>query len=564
MSVTEVQPQGSGPLSTLRRQVIVAMAVMLSPLLIMGGMRVLAERAEARELRFQELLDHSRDRLVSIESTLGRTRLALRMLAVDDRRLSCFEISERLIPLDLPPRNILRFDADGVVTCHLVGNDLVGQPMPDLEWNELLRKGMGLLESSEKPGMALGEPAVHMLHTQFDAAGTFEGSLAFSVGLESIAEQMSPGTAAGSMTHNLVLADGTVIGSDVLSAVPAEWLTSELMMERQLKHMTLPQGRRLDVVLQPLSSSGLWMLTATAEPQKQRSSAIAAFVVPVLAYLAALLAVSWIVDAMVLRWLERLRQRISDLRRTGDFTPLAPELSSSPTEFRQLAEAFDDLTDRVAVHEGELQGALSRMRSAFRETHHRVKNNLQVMLSMLKLQGRGEALPETQKALRIAAHRVAMMAAVHHALLNEASLETVEATDLFNAICDQIHEQQGWFEGGRLVVPEVEPGALPADFAVPLAMFVLEAFNQLCKPSEGETPRDLRLNFSQEGELGQLVLGCDADPLEESTIETSEPGFFLGAFARQIGGSVTQLTDEPGKILISLEFPIDPLASDGS
>lgn len=560
MSDAEVQPQGSGPLSTLRRQVIVAMALMLSPLLILGGVRVVAERAEAREDRFQELLDNSRDRLVDIESTLGRTRLALRMIAVDDRRLSCSEIAERLIPLDLPPRNILRFDADGNVTCHLIGNDLIGQPMPSPEWNEQLRKGLDLLEASDRAGMALGEPAVYTLHSQYDAAGTFEGTLAFSVGLESITQRMAPGTAAGALKHNLVLADGTVVGSDVLGSVPAEWLTSEAVLERQLKQITLPQGRRLDIVLQPLSSNGLWMLSATTAPQRQRTSAVAAFVVPVLAYLAALLAVSWIVDAMVLRWLERLRLRISDLRRTGDFAPLAPELSSSPAEFRQLAEAFDELTERVAVNETDLQGALTRMRSAFRETHHRVKNNLQVMLSMLKLQGRGEALPETQKALRIASHRVAMMAAVHHSLLNEASLETVEATDLFNAICDQIHEQQGWFEGGRLVVPEIEPGPLPADFAVPLAMFVLEAFNLLCKPSEGETPRDLRLNYSQEGETGCLILGCDADPLEASSVELSEPGFFLGAFARQIGGSVTKMTDDPGKVLISLHFPMEPLS----
>lgn len=316
MSEVEVQPQGSGFLSTLRRQVIVAMALMLSPLLIMGGIRVLAERAEAREDRFQELLDNSRDRLVDIESTLGRTRLALRMIAVDDRRLSCSEIAERLIPLDLPPRNILRFDADGIVTCHLIGNDLVGQPMPSAEWNDMLRKGLDLLESSDKPGMALGEPAIQMLHAQFDTDGTFQGSLAFSVGLESIAQRMSPGTAAGALKHNLVLADGSVVGSDVLDAVPPEWLTSEAVMQRQLKQMTLPQGRRMDIVLQPLSSDGLWMLSATTAPQRQRTSSIAAFVVPVLAYLAALLAVSWIVDAMVLRWLERLRLRISDLRRS--------------------------------------------------------------------------------------------------------------------------------------------------------------------------------------------------------------------------------------------------------
>lgn len=557
MSETNGASQGLRPLATLRRQVIVAMAIVLSPLLFMGGLRVIAERGEAQEERFQELLDNSRDRVVEVESALGRARLALRMLALDDRRPSCSEIAERLAKLDLPPRNILRFDTEGRVTCHHVGDDLIGEPMPSEEWNELLRKGLDLVESSRYPGMALGDPAIYMLHAQLNEEGIFAGSVAVTIGLRSIAQNMSPGTAAAALKNNLVLQDGTVIGSDVIQSVPQDWLTSEAVIRRELRQLTLPQGRRLDIVLQQLSSEGVWMLSASSAPHRQRGAALVAFIVPILIYLAALLAASWIADAMVLRWLERLRLRISDLRRSGDFAPLAPDLTTAPAEFQQLAEAFDELTHRVTVNETELNGALARMRSAFRETHHRVKNNLQIMLSMLKLQGRGEVVPETQQALRVAAHRVAMMAAVHHSLLNEADLQSVDANDLFSAICDQIHEQQGWFDGARHVMPDVESGPLPADFAIPLAMFVLEAFNMLCKPRpDEEIPGDLRLVFTREGDTGRLQLSCVAEPDTDGKSKPIDPGFFLGAFARQIGGAVTQLEDQADRLVLELTFPL--------
>lgn len=491
---------------------------------------------------------------------LGQTRLALRLVAKDESRPDCSAIGQRIETLELPVANIIRFDAEGYVTCHHIGEDLIGLPMPSLEWNDQLRKGRDLLEASDQPGMALGGPRLFILRAQSGADGSFAGSVAFSIDLNALSRRMIPGTSAAAMLHHFVLSDGTVIGSDSLQALPQEWVSNEAVLERRPRNLTLPQGRRADLVVQPLSAEGVWLMTASPAQLRDRPSIVIAFVVPVLVYLAALLAASWIVDSMVLRWLERIRMRISDFRRSGKLVPISPDLSHAPGEFQHLGEAFDDLAQRVTANEGELQGALLKMRGAFRETHHRVKNNLQVMLSMLKLQGRGEALPETQQALRVAAHRVGMMAAVHHTLLNEVDLETVDAGELFHAICNQIDEQQGWFEGARHVVPDVEPVPLPADFAVPLAMFVLEAFNLLCRMPEESEGRDLLLSFTASEGAGQLTLTCAGGNSDSDPQTTIDPGFFLGAFARQIGGSVHQQAGKPGKVVLVLEFPLSPAA----
>ncbi|MFN7055983.1 sensor histidine kinase [Hyphomonas sp.] len=560
VSSPEARPAG-GVLSTLRRQVIFAMALSLSPLLLMGGMRVMAEQADGRAQRSQELLDLSGDRIVSIESLLGQARLTLRLIAKDDLRPGCALIGQRIEALELPVSNVIRFDAEGVVTCHLIGEDLIGEPMPSADWNAQLRRGRDFVEASDQPGMALGEPRLFMLRGQSDPDGTFAGSVAFSVDLEGLLKRFAPTPAAGLAMHHFVLADGSVIGSDSIERLPPDWLLTEAVMERRSRSLALSPGRAADVVVQPLSAEGVWLMTVSpVQARPQSIQLIVAFVVPVLVYLAALLAASWIVDSMVLRWLERIRLRISEFRRSGQLAPIAPDLTHASGEFQNLGEAFDELAQRVTANEAELQSALLRMRGAFRETHHRVKNNLQVMLSMLKLQGRGEALPETQDALRVAAHRVGMMAAVHHALLDEAHLETVDAGDLFHAICTQIDEQQGWFEGVRHVVPEVESVPLPADFAVPLAMFVLEAFNLLCRSPGEEDSRDLHLGFERpDGVTGRLTLTCKAGG---ATAEASaDPGFFLGAFARQLGGSVQQISDNPGEIVLLLEFPLQPETS---
>ena len=543
---------------SLRWQVIGAMALALSPLLVLGAMRVSGEREEARQAKYQELVETSREGQSGVDAVLAGTRIALNLMAVDDRMPTCTQIGNRLSGLNLPFRNVFRFNAEGKVTCFFAGENLVGQPMPDLGWNDQLRKGMKTIESSRFDGLALGDPVIWMLHSVANEAGEFEGSVAVTVSIEALAKSL-PETASPGLRQGIVLVDGDVLGSGIVERIPVEWLTSEAILERTARQLRLPQGGRVDVVVMPLATDNLWILTPSSTPRNSRIETVVALTIPILAFLAALLTATWIMDTLVLRWLERLRLRISDLRRSAEYTPLANDLARAPAELQQLARAFDDLTESVTVHESDLRQALTRMKGAFRETHHRVKNNLQVMLSMLKLQGRSEVQPETQVALRIAAQRVAMMAAVHHSLLNESHIETVEASELFDAICKQIHERQGWEEESRHLVPDVEDVLLPSDIAVPMAMFVQEAFDHLC-PATGDSGviRDLSLEFRHENGHARLRMSCGRDPsAKDEATRTRDTNIFLAAFARQMGGSVEDLGEDPDNVIIELTFPIE-------
>lgn len=540
---------------SLRVQVISAMAVVLSPLLFMGATQAWAAQRDTRELRYLALQQGAQDRLREAESIFVRARMVMRMLATEDEKPSCAEIDRRLAPLELPIRNILRFNYDGLVVCHQVGDNLTGAPMPVAEWNERLRRGIESIEEAGQPGMALGDPAIYLLRRQTNDEGGFMGALALTLSIEDIALRMSGGSSHGNLTLALVTGDGRTVGSNMIKSVPRDWLSETTMLDRRLHRITTEQGMALDVVLFPLSVDGLWIMIWDPAPPA-RMQVMFAFLVPILAYLASLLAASWIADAMVLRWLERIRVRISDMRGSGLYVPLAHEVRRAPAEMQQLVEAFDDLTSRVSTHEADLNRALNQMKAAFREIHHRVKNNLQVMLSMLKLQGRGEPLPQTQSALKVAARRVAMMAAVHHTLLNEGDLDAVEALDLFNAVGSQIDEQLGWTEGGRQVHLDISPCSLPADFAVPLGMFVLEAIGLLCPELDEEANQDVLLRFSVDNGDAQLTLSCGAAGDDDQVEMGRDTHMFLSAFARQVGGTVAVDGESAEKITIQLNFSI--------
>lgn len=541
---------------SLRLQVIYAMAFVLSPLLIMGAINAWSEQRFSQQVRFHELQQSAQDRFRQTDAMLVRSRTALRMIAVENANLSCSDIAHRMAILDMPLRNTVRFDAEGIVTCSEVGEGVVGTPMVELDWNDRMRKGVETIEISGRRSRALGDPAIFLLHRVNDQQGNFAGSIALSMSLVDIAARIAEGSESSTQTTALVVRGGEVIGSNIVASVPAEWTSEGATLNQKTYRLNPDQGPPLDVVLLPLRTDGLWLMVGAPSPP-QRTESILAFLVPILAYLAALLAASWIADAMVLRWLERIRIRIQDMRSSARYMPLTPDLSRAPREMQQVAEAFDDLTSRVTTHETEMQRALLQMKAAFREVHHRVKNNLQVMLSMLKLQGRGEALPETQAALKVAAHRVAMMAAVHHTLLNEGDLDSVEALDLFNAICNQVDEQKGWVEGGRHIIPDVTPGPLPADMAVPLGMFVLEAVGLLC-PDDDEA--DVVLHFDRNNGDCLLKLTCGNDSENGNGEIDRDTSLFLSAFARQIGGTVSVDSSADSEITIALEFSVNETA----
>ena len=326
---------------SLRLQVIAAMAIVLSPLLVMGGIHAWSEQKFSEKLRFHEIQQTAQDRYRQTDAMLVRSRTALRMIAVENTDLSCSEIASRTAVLDMPLRNTVRFDADGIVTCSDVGEDVIGTPMVELDWHERMRKGVETVEVSGRRSRALGDPAIFLLHRVNDEQGNFAGSVALSMSLIDIADRIAEAFDPSTTTTALVVRGGDVIGSNIVSSVPPEWTSDGATLNQNTYRLRPDQGPPLDVVLLPLRTDGLWLMVGSPAPP-QRVEVILAFLVPILAYLAALLAASWIADAMVLRWLERIRLRILDMRSSAKYALLAPELSRAP---RKTLDSDDKLID---------------------------------------------------------------------------------------------------------------------------------------------------------------------------------------------------------------------------
>jgi two-component sensor histidine kinase len=133
---------------------------------------------------------------------------------------------------------------------------------------------------------------------------------------------------------------------------------------------------------------------------------------PIIMWIAAAI-IGWvIVDRFLLRPLGTMHKAVSAYQ-PGDRSLDLPSLSTPAQEIAALGSAFDRATRTVARHEAELEAAVERQKRLVREVHHRVKNNLQVVASLLNLHARGVTNEDVASAYASIQRRVDALAVVH-------------------------------------------------------------------------------------------------------------------------------------------------------
>lgn len=124
-------------------------------------------------------------------------------------------------------------------------------------------------------------------------------------------------------------------------------------------------------------------------------------------------AIGWgIVHRLLLKPLVQMQRAVAAYQ-PGDRHLDLPSLSTPAREIGELGLAFDRVTQTVARHEAELEAGIERQKRLVREVHHRVKNNLQVVASLLNLHARGAENEDVAKAYASIQRRVDALAVVH-------------------------------------------------------------------------------------------------------------------------------------------------------
>jgi len=267
------------------------------------------------------------------------------------------------------------------------------------------------------------------------------------------------------------------------------------------------------------------------------------------------------VDRLVIRHVRELR---GQMRRFAlGRREVAPDvLTDAPAEIADVSQTFHNLARILIRDEAELEASLQEKTVLLKEIHHRVKNNLQLIASIMNMQIRQVKEPGARRVLKSVQDRVASLATIHRNLYQAETLSAVQADQLLGDIVSQM-TMMSVAPGSNLnIQTDFAPVTLYPDQAVPVSLLATEALTNAVKyastPADG-SQRWIRLTL-RDNKDGTATLEIENsqgfEPPERA--EGDPPGIgakLIAAFAGQLD-SAAEITCTDGAYRLSVRFEV--------
>ncbi|MCR9124655.1 MAG: sensor histidine kinase [Rhodobacteraceae bacterium] len=215
----------------------------------------------------------------------------------------------------------------------------------------------------------------------------------------------------------------------------------------------------------------------------------------------------------------------------------------APTEIRRIHELFQQMTAAILHDEAQLEDSVREKNVLLREVHHRVKNNLQLISSIINMQIRQVRAAEAKHALRRIQERVVSLATIHRDLYQSNAGGRVNVGQLLREVINNTVEMAATDRTDVQIHAEIEDIWLYPDQAVPMSLLAAEAATNAMK-HVGNHPDDqpwIRVRFTEGRERERLFALSNSigeGPANSALESTGMGSKLIGAFAIQLGAQI--------------------------
>ena len=277
-----------------------------------------------------------------------------------------------------------------------------------------------------------------------------------------------------------------------------------------------------------------------------------AMFLPLLMWVAAALLSWFLVRRSLILPLGRLKSAVLAYQ-PGDERLELPDRLGPAAEIRELGHAFERAVDSIEESERQMADALAGQRRLVREVHHRVKNNLQVVASLLNIHGRNATTPEARAAYAAIGRRVDALSVVHRNHFAEVEESRgIALRPLLVELAATLRASAPEEARATSIQLDVDHLHTTQDAAVATAFFVTEVVEFAMLEKAGEA---VEIELRRAGELAArltiasnaLMRDGDGDP------EHVQFGRIIGGLARQLR---SPLDEKIGRL--SVDIPVFP------
>lgn len=199
---------------------------------------------------------------------------------------------------------------------------------------------------------------------------------------------------------------------------------------------------------------------------------------------------------------------------------LADQAAIAIENARLYEQAQSEIEERLRAEE-QIKASLKEKEVLLKEIHHRVKNNLQVVSSMLNLQLDRANDRNMREVFQDSRHRIRSMALIHEKLYRSNNLARVDLADYVRDLAAYLFSSYGDSAATITPIIEVEQVFLGIDAAVPCGLILNELISNTLK--HAFPPHWQRTN----GQSGEIRIKLRAEEEHQVTLIVSDDGIGL-------------------------------------
>lgn len=375
------------------------------------------------------------------------------------------------------------------------------------------------------------------------------GFVGASISVESLRQMLDRGRALDGARSALIDSEGRVVveTSQALRGEVVGLPTPEQIRDHLGSDPSFIEVEGGSAVVVPLYPPDLYAVMSWAPEQptwRRWGEYLFSIGAPLMIWLLAIGAGWFAIEVFVARPLSSLEAAARAFAR-GEEVEDIPALRNAPDEIRSLRRTLAAMAKTLRGRELRLVEALREERALLREVHHRVKNNLQMVSSLLSIQARGAKDESEGWGLARAHDRVQLLALVHQRIYSSGELRELRLDDLAAEIARQLLQSRGAPARDVRLALDVAASRADVDRAVPLAFLIGESLSSVldCVTDAGVVDLTLSLQQEEAGETRFAIIASGEAP--ERFRHAGVGSRLIDAFARQLGAAVGRDAERP-------------------
>lgn len=200
--------------------------------------------------------------------------------------------------------------------------------------------------------------------------------------------------------------------------------------------------------------------------------------------------------------------------------------------------------------------SLAEKEVLMKEIHHRVKNNLQIVSSLLSLQSYYIKDEQALDAVKDSRNRVQSMALIHQNLYQEDNLTGIDVQDYISKLCDSLFSSYNIRKDQVKLIKEIQPMMLDVDTVVPLGLIINELItNSLKYGFAGNKTGTIKVILKEESKVLKLHV-YDNGPGLPDNFELNNLSSFgykmINSFMQKLSGTIRVYNDEGARAEVEI------------